>query len=84
VLLAHRDPNLEHCARADGEQDLGDRELEVEADLPDDLERDDHRRQMKARVAQLRQQNRIRPAADREARACRRRCGMRAHSPTQC
>ena len=34
------------------------------ADLPDHLQRDDHRREVQARVAQLRQQHRVRRAAD--------------------
>jgi hypothetical protein len=84
VLGAHRDRDLEHGSSADREQDLGDREVEVEADLTDDLERNDHGGQMEARVAKLRQQNRVRPAADRERRPRGRRCGVRAHSPAPC
>ena len=62
------------------DQDLRDRDPEVEADLPDHLQRDDRRGEVQPRVAQLRQQHRIGAAADRRASAARRsRCGVRAH-----
>ena len=41
------------------DEDLRDREPEVEADLPDHLQRGDRRREVQPRVAELRQQDRI-------------------------
>ena len=38
VLLAQRDRDLEHRTRPERDEDLRDREPEVEADLPDHLE----------------------------------------------
>ena len=76
--------DLEYGRGADREQDLRDRELEVEADLPDDLERDDHPGQVETRIGELREQDRVRPAADREGGARGRRCGVRGHSPAPC
>ena len=79
VLLPQGDSDLQHRARRDGEQDLRDREPEVERDLSEHLERRDHRREMEPRVAQLGQDDRVRPAPDREREAAGGRCGMRAH-----
>ena len=51
ALAAERDPDLEHRAREQRDEDLGDREPEAERHLAKDLERDDHRRQVEARIA---------------------------------
>ena len=42
---------LDHRAGEERDEDLRDRELEVERRLAEDLQRDDHRREMQARVA---------------------------------
>ena len=66
VLPSKDDPELEHGTRADGDEDLRDRETEVERNLAEDLERDDDRSQMQTRVANARQDDRIRLSTDRE------------------
>ena len=53
------------------DQDLGDRDPEVERDLAEHLQRDDHRGEVQPRVAQGRQHDRVRPAADRQTPARR-------------
>ena len=69
VLAPEGDPELEHArtCRSDDE-DLGDREPEVERDLPEHLQRDDHRREMQPRVARRRQQDRVREPRIRSVR----------------
>ncbi len=71
VLAPERDPHLEHRARQQRDEDLRDREPELERHLPQDLERDDHGRQVEARVADVRQQHRIRRASNRQGRLAR-------------
>ena len=51
VLAPERDPHLEHRAGQQRDEDLGDREAEVERHLPEDLQRDDHGREVEPRVA---------------------------------
>ena len=51
VLAPERDPHLEHGAGQQRDEDLGDREAELERHLPEDLQRDDHGREVEARVA---------------------------------
>ena len=46
------------------DEDLGDRELELERDLPEHLQRDDHRGEVEPRIADGRQQDRVGRAAD--------------------
>ena len=73
------DRHLEHGAGADRDQDLGDRQVEVERDLTEHLERDDHRGEVEPRIGQLRQQDRVGAAADDERRAAGGGCCGRAH-----
>ena len=62
------DGDLEHRARHDRDQDLRDRETEVERDLPQYLQGDDHGGQVQARVAHARQHDRVVHASDRAPR----------------
>ena len=64
VLPAEGDRDLEHRAGEERDEDLRDREPEVERDLAEDLERDDHRRELEARVAQPWEHNGVEPVAD--------------------
>ena len=79
VLAPEGDAHLEHRTGQQRDEDLGDREAEVERHLPEHLQRDDHRREVKARVADRRQQDRIRPAADPQGRLAGAGFGGRAH-----
>ncbi len=58
------------------DQDLGDREAEVERHLSQDLQRDDHAREVQAGVAQGGQQHRVIRAAEPEGPRCRHRSSM--------
>ena len=69
VLAEEGNADLKQGARSDRDEDLGYREAEPERGLSENLQRDDHRREVEARVAQLREQNRVRRAADREHQA---------------
>ena len=66
------DRDLEERAREQRDEDLGDREREVERRLPEYLQRDDHRGEMEARVAQRGQEDGVRAPADAERRRGRR------------
>src|SRR4029077_17665731 len=66
VLLAERDRHLEHRAREQRDEDLRDREAEMEGRLAEYLKCRDHGRQMEPRIAQLRQYHWIGRAANRE------------------
>ena len=77
VLAPERDPHLEHRAGQQRDQDLRDREPEVERDLPEDLQRDDHRGEVEPRVPQRGQQNRIGRAPNPDRRLTGR--GWSAH-----
>ena len=68
VLAPEGDSHLEHCAGEQRDEDLGDREPEVERDLPEHLQRDDHGREVQSRVADARQQDRVLRAADPHGR----------------
>ena len=70
VLAEERDPDLEYGAGPEREQNLGDREVEAERDLPEHLKRHDHRRQVEARVRELRQQYGVGAAANYERAQC--------------
>ena len=80
ALGAHRDPDLEHGAGHERDEDLRDREPELERDLPEHLQRRDRRGEVQPRVLQLRQQDRIRGAPDDERPAARRGCNLGAHA----
>ena len=79
MLLPEGDPDLDHGAGEQRDEDLRDRQLEVEGDLPEDLERDDHRGQVQPRVAQLGQQDRVGPASNDERPPAPRGFGVSAH-----
>ena len=81
VPAAQGDRDLEHRARRERDEDLRDRELKMESNLPDHLERRDRGREMQPWVAQFRQDDRILCASNRERQAAGGRCGMRAHIP---
>jgi hypothetical protein len=66
VLPPERDPDLEHAAHEERDQDLGDRDPELERDLPEHLQRDDHRCEVQPRVAQGGKHDRVGRAADRQ------------------
>ena len=78
ALAPKRDRDLEHRAGEQRDEDLRDREVEVERRLPEDLERDDDAREVQARIAERRQQHGIRGAADPHRRPPRGE-GRRAH-----
>ena len=59
-----RDPDLEHRARDEGDQDLRDGEAEVEDGLAENLERHDHGGELQSRVPHGRQQHRVGRAAE--------------------
>ena len=69
LLAAERDRDLEDPGDGERDEDLRDRQLEVERDLPEDLQRDDHPCEMEARVAQRRQQDGVVRASDPQRRA---------------
>src|SRR5262249_49619271 len=73
LLAPEGDRDLEDSAGGQREKDLGDRDAEVEPDLPDHLERRDRRGQMQARITQLRQEDGGTPAPDRDRCHCRRK-----------
>ncbi len=84
VLPPHRDPDLQRRAGQDCDQDLGDRNAEVEAHLSDHLQRDDRRREVEPRIADLRQQHRIGATANRQRRRPRRsRYRLCSHQATR-
>ena len=58
-LLPEDDRELENRAHADRDEDLRDRQVEVERDLAEDLERDDDRGEMQPRVLEGRKNDRI-------------------------
>ena len=64
--------DLEHGARAEREQDLRDREPEMEPTCPMHLQRRDRRREVEAGVAQLREDDRVRVPADLDGRIAHR------------
>ena len=68
VLTPERDPDLEHRAREQRDENLGDREPELERHLPEHLQRDDHRGQVQPRIAQLRQQDRVGRTSNTQSR----------------
>jgi hypothetical protein len=77
VVAEERDPDLEHGTRAERDEDLRDREVEAERSLSEDLQRDDDRRQVEARVAGRRQEDRVLRSPDRQRRPTGE--GRRAH-----
>ena len=58
-LLPEDDRELEDGAHADRDEDLRDRQVEVERDLAEDLERDDDRGEVQPRVLEGRKNDRI-------------------------
>ncbi len=83
VLPPSDDPDLEHGTGADRDEDLRDRETEVERDLAEDLERDDDRSQVQTRVANARQDDRIRLPTDREPAPAAKRGLLASRAPAQ-
>ena len=76
-LAAERDRDLEDPGDRERDEDLRDRQLEVERHLPEDLQRDDHRREVQARIAERRQEDGVVRASDPQRRAAG--WGGRAH-----
>ena len=72
AALPEGDRDLEDGAGQDRRQDLRDADAEVQPDLAEDVDRDDHRRDMQARVADARQDERVGGAADVSVRDGRR------------
>src|SRR5207247_9673119 len=70
---------LEQGESEEREQDLRDRQPEVECGLPEHLQRRDHGREVQPRVAELRQENGVGAPADREREAAWDRCGGSGH-----
>jgi hypothetical protein len=56
--------DLDDRAGQDGSEDLGDGDEEVQAQLAEDVDRDDDRRDVQARIANVRQNQRVGAAAD--------------------
>ena len=79
ALAAEGDRDLEDPGDRERDQDLRDRQLEVERDLPEHLERDDDGREVEARVAQRREQDRVRGTSDSQCRPVDADRGGRAH-----
>ena len=79
VLAPEGDPHLQHRAGEQRDEDLRDREPEVERHLAEHLQRDDHRRQVESRVADARQQHGVRRASDPQGRLARAGSAHRAH-----
>ncbi len=77
ALGSERDRDLEDRGREERNEDLRDRQLEVEGHLAEDLQRDDHACEMQPRVAHRRQQHRVVRAPDPYRRAAGE--GRRAH-----
>ena len=79
ALPPERDRHLEERARAERDEDLGDREREVERGLTEHLQRDDHRREVEPRIADVRQQDGVRAVADPQRGLARDRDSRCAH-----
>ena len=63
-VAPERDRELEHGAGPEGDEDLRDRQVEAERRLPQHLQRHDHGCEVQSRVAERRQQDGVRRAAD--------------------
>jgi hypothetical protein len=68
ALVADRQRDLDHRARAEAEEDLRDRDPERERRLSEHLERRDRRREVEAGVPQLGEDDRVGRPADRDGR----------------
>ena len=64
--LAEGQGDLDDRAGQDRREDLRHAHLEVQPDLPEDVDRDDDRGDMQARIADVRQDQRVGAAAERE------------------
>src|SRR5262245_3807975 len=71
--------DLEHRTGQERDEDLRDREIEVERHLAEHLQGDDHCGEVKPRVADRRQQHRVRPATYPQGRLAEAGFGGRAH-----
>ncbi len=60
ALASERDRDLEDGGREERDEDLGDRQAEAERRLSENLQRDDDRGEVQARVASRRKQDRVR------------------------
>ena len=80
LLPPEDDGDFERGARHDRDQDLRDRKTEVERDLPQDLEGDDHGGQVQARVAHAGQHDRDSACRGPRLRVARRRSPARSRS----
>lgn len=66
ALAVEGDRRVDHGAEPYGDEDLGDRNLEVEPGLPEDLEGDDDGSELEPRVAPVGQHHRDRPLPERQ------------------
>ena len=80
VLPPRGDADLEHRARRERDEDLRDRDAEVERHLSEDLQREDDRREVQARVAELGEEDRVRAPAECQRRAAGGRGGGSRHA----
>ena len=64
--LAEGQDDFDDRAGQDRRKDLRDRHVEVQPDLPEDVDRDDDRRDVQARIADVGQDQRVGAAADRQ------------------
>ena len=79
AAAAELDGHVEDRSGEDGSQDLRNADPEVQADLAEHVERDDHGRHVQSRVAQLGQHHRVRAPTEVQ-RPCRCRRGARRSS----
>ena len=79
VLAPHGDPHFEHRARQQGDEDLRNREPELERHLSEHLQRDDHCGEMEPGIAPRRQQHGVLRASNLQGRPAAAGSGGGAH-----
>ena len=82
LARAEREGDLDDRGRQDRRQDLGHADAEVQPDLAEDVDRDDHRGDVQPRVADVRQDQRV--AWCRRSTACVRAAGRPRRGPGSC
>ncbi len=68
AVAEERDRELEQACGSDRDQNLRDREVEPERDLPENVQRDDDRGEVQPRIANRRQEHRVGGPADLKPR----------------